>query len=256
LDETVTKQKTEILYGFHPVFEGLKANRRKFFEVYVNRKKISKRQNQIVDLAKTLNIPVKKTSSTDFRSMTGTDMHQGVMAKTTPYPIAGLADIIGKIKSAESPPFLLMLDNILDPHNFGALVRTALCSGVTGVVIPKDRSASPTPVVSKTSAGALEHICLVRVTNMVNTIRTLKEKGLWIMGLDKVSGSSLYSGDLTSPIAIVIGGEEKGIRPLVKKNCDHLISIPQKGPVDSLNASVAGAVVMYEAYRQRCFLQK
>ena len=139
----------------------------------------------------------------------------------------------------------------MDPHNLGALVRTALCVGVEGIIIPKDRSVPPTPSVSKASAGAMEHIRLARVTNMVNTIKALKKKGLWIAGMEKTSNTSIFSSDLTGPIAIVIGGEEKGMRLLVKKHCDFLMSIPQTGPVNSLNASVAGAIAMYEVYRQR-----
>ena len=148
-------------------------------------------------------------------------------------------------------PFLLLLDHIVDPHNLGALLRTAFCAGLDGVVITKDRSAQPSPAVSKASAGTMEHISLTRVTNMVSTIKTLKESGLWVAGLDKHIGQSIYTSDLTGPMALVIGSEEKGIRPLVRKHCDLMIAIPQIGDVDSLNASVAGGVVMYEIYRQR-----
>ena len=159
--------------------------------------------------------------------------------------------MLDNIQGGKSDPFLLLLDNIMDPNNLGALIRTALCVGVNGVIIPKDRSAQPTPTVSKVSAGALEHISLSRVTNMANTIKMLKENGLWIAGMDKISTESIFTCDMKAFSAIVIGGEEKGIRPLVKKQCDMLLSIPQTGPLDSLNASAAGAVVMYEAFRQR-----
>ena len=159
--------------------------------------------------------------------------------------------MLDSIQGGKSNSFLLLLDNIMDPHNLGALIRTALCVGVNGVIIPKDRSAQPTPTVSKSSAGALEHICLSRVTNMVNTITMLKKSGLWIAGMDKISADSIFTCDMKRFNAIVIGGEGKGLRPLVKKNCDMLLSIPQTGPLDSLNASAAGAVVMYEAFRQR-----
>jgi len=138
----------------------------------------------------------------------------------------------------------------------GALLRTALCAGVDGIVIPKDRSALPTPAVSKASAGALEHSSLARVTNMVNTIKHLKEKGLWILGLDRIAEQSVFSSDLKGSIALVVGGEAKGIRPLVKKHCDMLMSIPQSSRINSLNASAAGAVVMYEAFRQRSAANK
>jgi len=153
--------------------------------------------------------------------------------------------------TVEGHLFLLLLDNIVDPQNLGALIRTALCSGVNGIIIPNDRSAMPTPSVSKASAGALEHIKMACVTNLVNAVKELKGNGVWIAGLDRSSKQVLYDSDLTGHLGIIVGGEDKGVRPLVAKNCDFLISIPQTGPVNSLNASVAGAVVMYEALRQR-----
>ncbi len=155
------------------------------------------------------------------------------------------------IKYIGKKQLLLLLDNVLDPQNLGAIIRTALSVGIDGIIIPKDRSAMPTPAVSKTSAGAIEHVCLIRVTNMVDTIKVLKQQGVWVVGLDKGADKTVYSSDLTGSVAIVIGGEEKGIRPLVKKNCDFLVSIPQIGQVNSLNASVAAAIAMYEAFRQR-----
>jgi len=139
----------------------------------------------------------------------------------------------------------------VDPHNLGALLRTALCATLSGVIIPKDRSAEPSATVSKSSAGALEHIRLATVVNMVNTIKELKKNNIWIIGLDKDGDQSIYENDFTGNIALIVGGEESGIRPLVKKNCDFLSVIPQNGPVSSLNASVAGAIAIYEAYRQR-----
>ncbi len=144
-----------------------------------------------------------------------------------------------------------MLDNVLDPQNLGAIIRTALCVGVDSIVLPKDRSAPPTPSVSRASAGALEHIKLTQVTNLVNAIKDCKKKGLWIYGLQKEAEQSIYTTDLSGSIAIVLGGEQKGIRPLVKRNCDFLVSIPQQGPMDSLNASVAASIAMYESFRQR-----
>jgi 23S rRNA (guanosine2251-2'-O)-methyltransferase len=183
--------------------------------------------------------------------MSGTDHHQNVCAETGPYPFADISVMLSGIQGGESKPFLLLLDNIMDPHNFGALIRTAVCVGVSGVVIPKDRSVPPTPTVSKSSAGALEHVRLSRVTNMVNTMKILKNKGLWIAGIDRSADESIFACDLKGFNAAVIGGEGQGIRPLVKKHCDKLLSIPQTGLIDSLNASVAGAVVMYEIFRQR-----
>ena len=248
--------KPEILYGIHPVVEALKADRRDVYEVCILKDKTTGRLEKILVLAESKKIPVVRVNHLTLKSKTGTEFHQGVCAKTSPYPLAKLTDIDDRVRKEKSNFFILLLDNILDSQNLGALVRTALCVGVEWVVIPKDRSALPTPAVSKASAGALEHLKLVRVVNMVRVIKTLKEKGLWIVGLDQASDRSIFFSDLTGSVAIVIGGEEKGIRPLVKKHCDFLISIPQTGPVGSLNASVAGAIAMYEAFRQRMFLRK
>jgi 23S rRNA (guanosine2251-2'-O)-methyltransferase len=228
--------RKEILFGINSVLEALNAGRRDFFAIYIAKKKISQRLKRVSTLAEAKKIPVERVEPSQLKYLTGTDQHQGIGARTSRFPLSKISD---------------MIDNVMDPHNLGALVRTAICVGVNGIIIPKDRSVSPTPAVSRASAGALEHIRLVRVTNMVNTIEALKEKGWWIAGMEKASDRSIFLSDLTGRIAIVIGGEEKGIRPLVKKHCDFLMSIPQIGPVNSLNASVAGAVAMYEAFRQR-----
>jgi len=243
--------KTEILYGINPVLEAFKAGRRDFFAVYIAKKKILQRLEKVLTLTEAKKIPVEWVEISQLKSLTGTDQHQGIGARTSRFPLSGFSDIIDSIRPDDTNHLLLLLDNVMDPHNLGALVRTALCVGVNGIIIPKDRSVSPTPAVSRASAGALEHIHLVKVTNMVNTIEALKEKGLWIAGMEKTSAESIFFSDLTGHIAIVIGGEEKGMRPLVKKHCDFLMSIPQAGPVSSLNASVAGAVAMYEVFRQR-----
>ena len=174
--------KTEILYGIHPVFEVLKAGRREIFEIYIAKDKTSKRIEKVAALAK---------------SMAGTDLHQGIGSKTGPFPLTGISDIVDSIQRDEGDHLLLLLDNILDPNNLGALVRTALCVGVNGIVVPKDRSALPTPAVSKASAGALEHVRLARVTNKIKTIKTLIEKGMWIAGMDKASDRSVFFSDLT-----------------------------------------------------------
>ena len=243
--------KREMLFGINSVLEALTAGRRDFFAVYIAKKKISQRLKRVLTLAEGKKIPVERVEPSQLKSLTGTDQHQGIGARTSRFPLSGISDIIDNIRPDDTNPLLLLIYNVMDPHNLGALVRTAICVGVNGIIIPKDRSVSPTPAVSKASAGALEHIHLVRVTNMVNTIEALKEKGWWIAGMEKASDRSIFLSDLTGHVAIVIGGEEKGIRPLVKKHCDFLMSIPQLGPVNSLNASVAGAVAMYEAFRQR-----
>jgi 23S rRNA (guanosine2251-2'-O)-methyltransferase len=241
--------KTEILYGYHPVLEAIRSNRRTVFEVYVSNEKRIGRLETIVNLASSSNVPVKRQPASWIQAMVKTASHQGICAKVGPYPLADLSEMLAK--ADDSDLFLLLLDNIVDPHNLGALIRTAFCVAADGVVIPKDRAAPPTPAVSKSSAGALEHVLLARVTNMTATIKTLKQQGVWVIGLDKDSEVNMFQSDLTGPLALVVGGEEHGIRPLVRQQCDGLISIPQSREVDSLNASAAGAVAMYEAFRQR-----
>ena len=169
-------------------------------------------------------------------------------AEVGPYPAADIHKVLTTLHSAS---FLLIADGIQDPQNLGALLRTALCAGVDAVIIPRNRAAPPTPTVSRTSAGALEHLQLVRATNITDVIKDLKKNNLWIIGTDLSAETSVFNADLNVPLALIIGSEGKGIRPLVKKNCDLLVSIPQRGSLGSLNASAAGAIVMYEVFRQR-----
>ena len=243
--------KNEILYGINPVYEALVAARRHFFKIHIERKNLSGRLRQLIDMAENHKIPIKKATSSQIDVIAGCGVHQGIAANVSRYPLVDIQTLLSLPGISESALRLLLLDNIQDPHNLGAIIRTASCIGIDGVVIPKDRSVSPTATVSKASAGALEHIHLARITNMARTLKMLKDHGLWIIGLDQNAPQSMYATDLTGPIALVIGGEQKGIRPLVKRNCDMLISIPQCGPISSLNASVAGAIVMYESFRQR-----
>ena len=243
--------KAEILYGFHPVYEALKADRRTFHEIYISKQTHTKRIQRIRSEADRKNILLKEVSPAKLQALGGTVSHQGVMARVTAYPLTDTADLLGKIASGSRLPFLLLLDQIVDPHNLGAIIRSALCAGIDGVIIPKDRSAFPTPAVSRISVGALEHMCVAQVNNLARFIKTLKDQNVWIVGLDQNAGHSIYAADQTGAVGLVVGGEEKGIRPLVKKKCDLLISIPQFGPVGSLNASVAGAIAIYELYRQR-----
>ena len=245
----------EILYGHHPIVEALKAGRRSIVEIFLASDKSSPRLASIADKAYAGNIPLSKVSSARLSALAGSERHQGMCARVSGFSYTGLDEVLKGAATEKAdrsaPVCLLLLDTIQDPHNLGALIRTAYCAGVDGVVIPKDRCATPSPAVSRISAGALEHTRLVRITNLVKTISALKSKGLWVSGLDRAAGDTLFSTDFNVPLAIVVGSEEKGLRPLVKKNCDMLIGIPQMGEVDSLNASVAGGIVMYEVFRQR-----
>jgi len=241
----------DILYGIHPVREAIRAGRRHIHTVVVTPGNLPERLAEIRDLAGAKGIPVKTASADQLRTMARSSHHQGVVAEAAPYQALSPEALLAAGNIGSAPPFLLVADSITDPMNLGALLRTALAVGVGGVIIPRDRCAPPTPVVSSASAGALEHIRLVQAVNLVRLLQTLKDQGFWIFGLDHRSEQDCFHTDFTGPCALVIGGEGRGIRPLVKKTCDHLVSIPQEGAVSSLNASVAGAVVMYEAYRQR-----
>jgi 23S rRNA (guanosine2251-2'-O)-methyltransferase len=243
--------QTEILYGIHPVFEAMKAGRRRFREIYIAKEKIPPRLEPLTGLAAKRGIPVKMVSRSKLGTMSGTELHQGIGASVSQYPFAELSDIISGPKEALQDKYFLIIDSVEDPQNLGTLIRTALCAGTSGIIIPKNRAASPTPASSKASAGAIEHAHITMVTNIVSTIQTLKKYGVWIVGTDMKARESIFSTDLAFPAAVVIGSEGKGIRPLVKKNCDLLVSIPQCGPVSSLNASAAGAVILYEVFWQR-----
>jgi 23S rRNA (guanosine2251-2'-O)-methyltransferase len=243
--------KTEILYGFHPVYEALRAGRRAFHEIYILKQTHNRRMEPIRKAADCQNILLKEASPEELQAIAGDVSHQGVLARVSVYPLVDAANLSVNVLSATRSPFFLLLDHIVDPHNLGAIVRSALCAGVDGVIIPKDRSAFPTPLVSRISAGALEYMRVAQVNNIVRFVKTLKHQDIWIIGLDPNAEQSIYRTDLTGAIGLVVGGEQKGIRALVKRNCDVLISIPQNGPVGSLNASVAGAIAMYEAFRQR-----
>lgn len=238
--------KTEILFGIHPVLEGLRAGRRPFRCLFLAQHRADERTEAISAAAAARGVPVRRVSSEKLRALSGAEVHQGVCAEVGPLPVA--AD---PLPDGLRNPFLLIADSVTDPHNLGALIRTALCAGVDGVVLPRDRAAGPSPVVSKASAGAMEHIRIHLATNLARTLEDLKKKGVWISGMAADGSRSIFESDLTGPLAVVIGGEGKGLRPLIRRQCDFLLTIPQKGPVSSLNASVAGAVVMYEAFRQR-----
>ncbi len=241
----------EFLFGIHPVFEALRAKRRQVRTLFVAPKKREKRVSNICDLAEKAGVPITTVSENRLQDHAQNPRHQGIVAEVTPYPLSHINRLLDTAASLSEDPFFLIADQIVDPQNLGALIRTALAAGVHGVITPKDRCARPTPMVSKASAGALEHIQFSQVTNLSRTFQDLKAHGIWIYGLDHTAGNTIYTTTLTGPVAIVIGGEGKGIRPLVKNSCDQLVSIPQAGAISSLNASAAGAVALYETFRQR-----
>ncbi|HJB15352.1 MAG TPA: 23S rRNA (guanosine(2251)-2'-O)-methyltransferase RlmB [Candidatus Blautia excrementipullorum] len=179
-----------------------------------------------------------------------TKAHQGVIAQVAAYAYASVEDILARAEEKGEPPFLILLDNVEDPHNLGAVIRTANLAGAHGVIIPKRRSVGLTATVAKTSAGALNYTPVAKVTNLVRTMKDLKEKGIWFACAD-MGGQSMYQTDLTGPIGLVIGNEGEGVSRLVREACDFIVSIPMRGDIDSLNASVAAGVLSYEIVRQR-----
>ena len=206
--------------------------------------------NTIKREAKKRNAMVKYVTRQRLDQMSETGKHQGVMAVAAAYSYAQVEDMLALAKQKGEPPFLILLDNIEDPHNLGAVIRTANLAGAHGVIIPKNRAGGLTATVARTSAGALNYTPVAKVTNLVRTIGELKEKGLWFVCAD-MDGTPMYDLDLKGPIGLVIGSEGEGVGRLVKENCDLAASIPMKGDIDSLNASVAAGVLSYEIVRQR-----
>ncbi len=245
------KMDDDRLWGYHPVREALRAKRRTLHTLYMVLEKISSREEQLMRIARQSGVGVKGTSPQQLNVMVGHKRHQGICAQVSPYPLCSLDAILEHGRESGQPPFILALDQVVDPQNFGAIVRTAHCAGVHGIVIPKNNAAPPSAAVSKASAGALEHMHVACVTNMADALKRMKQSGIWLAGADQNGPETVFKSDLTGALAIVIGGEEKGIRPLVKKQCDFLVSVPQAGAIGSLNASAAAAVVVYEAFRQR-----
>jgi 23S rRNA (guanosine2251-2'-O)-methyltransferase len=207
--------------------------------------------NEIVALAKERGIMLQTVARTKLESLAAGQRHQGVLAYVAPVPYVELDDILARAADKGEPPFLLLLDELEDPHNLGALLRTADAVGVHGVLIPKRRSVPLTSTVAKTSAGAVEYVPVARIGNIAQTLRALKEKGIWAVGADMAGTDDYYDADLTGPLVIVVGSEGKGISRLVKETCDFLVRIPMQGKINSLNASVAGSILLYESLHQR-----
>lgn len=239
----------EIIYGLNSVMEALRGKRRAF-ELFVAAGGNDRRLEKLLALAAEQGVPVRQRDKRDIARLCGTDHHQGVALRAERFAYGQLADIL-KPDSGSHEALLLVLDGVQDPHNLGALIRSAACAGARAVIIPKDRAVGVTAAVEKASAGAVETIPVVEVTNVAHTLDELKQTGYWIYGADGESPLSIFDQKLSGAVALVIGSEGEGIRPLVKKKCDFLVSIPLQGGVNSLNASVAGGVLLFEVVRQR-----
>lgn len=238
-----------IIYGRNVIAEALTAGRVRKLSVSAG---AGGKLSDLVAAARAHGVPVVQLEQRDIDRLAPNVNHQGVIAETAPYEYASLDSVMAAAAAQGEPPFLLLLDCIQDPQNLGSLLRTAEAVGVHGVVLPRHHAAEVTPAVEKASAGAVEHLAVVQETNLTQVIERLKRAGLWIAGLEADDKAIDYrQASLTGPLALVVGSEGKGISRLVRESCDFLVRLPMRGKVTSLNASVAGSIVLYEAYRQR-----
>lgn len=237
------------LEGRNAVLEVLKSGR-DIEKIMIQKGNVEGTIRRIAGMAKERGIVVQEAARQKLDEMSQTKNHQGVIAIVSEHEYAEVDDILRSAAEKGEKPFIIILDNITDPHNLGAVIRTAECAGAHGVIIPKRRSVGLTAVVGKTSAGALEYMPVARVTNIARTIEELKKQGVWVACAD-MDGEDYYDASLDGAIALVIGSEGEGVSRLVKEKCDFTVSIPMYGKISSLNASVAGALLMYEVVRQR-----
>ncbi len=242
----------DVLYGLHPVEEALKAGRRRFDHVLVARERQDDRLQRLVAQCRKSGIRIRAESREQLTTVAKTPAHQGVVALVHPQEFLAIEDLYtpGHTSSAAAR-LILALDGVEDPQNLGALLRVADGAGVDGVVITERRSAPLSPVAVKASAGAAEHLRIARVVNLVRALEDLKRRNLWIVGLDERGQSNYDQFDFKGDLVIVLGREGAGLHELVRRTCDHLLRIPMSGGVSSLNVSAAGAVVLFEAARQR-----
>lgn len=238
-----------IIEGRNPIIEALK-NNRPIEKIMVNKASKEGSIKKILAMSKENKVIIQEVDRHKLDEMSESHAHQGVIAITSDYRYYDLDEILEIPRQKGEDPFFIILDGITDPHNLGSIIRTADAVGAHAVIIPKRRSVQITPIVAKASAGAVEYLPVCKVTNIVNTIKTLKENGLWIAAVD-MDGQTFYQQNLGGPLGLVVGSEGEGISRLVKQNCDFTVSMPMSGNVTSLNASVAGGILLYEVYRQR-----
>ncbi|MCR5176452.1 MAG: 23S rRNA (guanosine(2251)-2'-O)-methyltransferase RlmB [Anaerovibrio sp.] len=244
----------DIVVGRNAVLEALKGSRS------INRMMVANGANEgsikeIVALARSKRINIQFTERNKLDNIAKGMRHQGVLAYVSPVQYVEVEDILQIARDKKEAPFILLLDEIEDPHNLGAILRSADAAGVHGVLIPKRRSCPLSATVAKTSAGAIEHVPVARIGNVVQTIRALKDEGLWVAAAD-MDGTDYYEADMTGPLLLVIGSEGNGVGRLVKEQCDFVVRIPMVGKINSLNASVAGSILMYETMKQRRYQRK
>lgn len=252
MDNNANKNEitNEIIEGRNAVIEALRADRA-IDKIFINKGEVDKTLGHIASKARDKGIVVVECDRRKLDFMSVTKAHQGVIAVCAVRDYCSVSDILALAEQRGEAPFIIVCDEISDPHNLGAIIRSAECAGAHGLIIPKRRSAGLTAIVDKSSAGAAEHALIARVANIPAALQELKEKGLWIYGTDADGSSDLWHTDFTGAVALVIGSEGEGMGRLVKENCDFIVSLPMRGKVNSLNASAAAAITMYEVLRQR-----
>ena len=238
-----------LIEGRNPVLEALKSGR-PIDVLFIQKGQVEGSIRQIIAKAKEQHILIKEVDKAKLDRITVTKHHQGVIASAALYKYYEIDDILQLAKDKGEDPFIILLDEITDPQNLGSILRSCDGAGAHGVIIPKRRSAGLTPIIGKTSAGAVEHVMVAKVNNISQAISYLKDKGVWVAGAH-MTGDVYYDKDLTGPIALVIGSEGKGLGRLVKESCDYIVSIPMGGKISSLNAAVSGAIVLFEIRKQR-----
>ena len=243
-------EATDLIEGRNAISEALKSGRT-LDKVFVADGDTDRALSRLAALAREAGAAVVQVDRRRLDQMSQTHAHQGIIAQAAAHSYATVEEILQRAADRGEAPLLILCDELSDPHNLGAILRTAECAGAHGVIIPKRRSVGLTAVVAKTSAGAVEHMPVARVSNLASTIEDLKRQGIWVFGTDAAGTTDLYHADFQGPTAIVIGSECFGMSRLVAERCDLLLSIPMKGQINSLNASSAAAVLLYEAVRQR-----
>ena len=241
----------QYVYGVHAVAALLANRHRSTKRLYINQDRIDKRLQDLLNIAEQKRVPVETLSLQKMNQRFADFVHQGIVASAEPLPDYIESDLEGLLASSKKPCLILILDGVTDPHNLGACLRSADAAGVDFVIIPKDKNASVTPVVSKVASGAAESVPLVRVTNLARAMENIKQQGVWIYGAAGESGVSIYNLDCKTSIALVMGSEDKGMRHLTRELCDGLFALPMLGTVTSLNVSVATGICLYEVGRQR-----
>ncbi len=244
------RREMTTIEGRNPVFEAIMAEK-PIEKIYISAKSGGSQITKIINAAKEKGVPYKTLAPERIDEIAKTESNQGVVAVCAEVSYSSMEDILNRADEKGESPFIIIADEITDPHNLGAIIRTANAVGAHGVIIPKNRSAGINPVVFKTSAGAANYTPVARVGNLGQTIEFLKKRGVWITGADMAGEKEMCDSDLKGPLAIVVGSEGKGISKKIKESCDFLVRIPMVGEINSLNASVAAAVLMYEALRQR-----